>query len=134
MVKFLEREHAGKPGSSPNRLAMVHAYLAKDFHQLKVNVHDGTIASDQVLVGKHSHIDPEYMKEVEHACLQDAQVKAAISALELPEEAKVIVEPWAYATDGMNDMTSRTTMVKPSSRPFEDLLLTRVVLVLHAHF
>jgi primary-amine oxidase len=53
------------------------------------------------------------MKEVEEACLRDPKVQAEIITLDLPEGASVIVEPWAYATDGSNDMSRRISMVLP---------------------
>jgi primary-amine oxidase len=51
------------------------------------------------------------MKAVEEACLADERVQAEIKTLNVPDGATVVVEPWAYATDGMNDMTDRVTMV-----------------------
>lgn len=51
------------------------------------------------------------MKKVEQACLADADVQEEIRCLKLPEGATAVVEPWAYATDGMNDMSQRVTMV-----------------------
>jgi primary-amine oxidase len=52
------------------------------------------------------------MKQVEQACLANKKVQDEIRSLDLPEGAVVVVEPWAYATDGMNDMTQRVTMVR----------------------
>jgi primary-amine oxidase len=50
------------------------------------------------------------MKQVETACLGDSRVQDEVKKLQLPDGATVIVEPWTYATDGMNDMSSRITM------------------------
>lgn len=63
------------------------------------------------LEGKHTYIDPNYMREVENACLADKRVQEEIRSLNLPPGSTAIVEPWAYATDGMHDMTERLTMV-----------------------
>ena len=61
--------------------------------------------------GKHSYIDAGYMKQVESACLANREVQEQIGKLDLPSGSTVVVEAWAYATDGMNDMTQRVTMV-----------------------
>lgn len=95
----------------PKRIAKVHAYISKDFHEILVDIEGRAVITDKVLNGRHSHVDTAYMKQVEMACLDDARVKAEIQALRLPGEATVIVEPWTYATDGMNDMSTRITMV-----------------------
>ncbi|XTI86611.1 hypothetical protein V2W45_1341503 [Cenococcum geophilum] len=62
------------------------------------------------LVGKHSYIAAVDMQGSEAACLADPRVQKEIRALHLPEEAVVCVEPWAYGTDGMHDMTKRIVM------------------------
>ncbi|QSS63854.1 amine oxidase [Histoplasma capsulatum] len=50
------------------------------------------------------------MKAVEASCLANDEVQATIRSLDLPAGSTVVVEPWAYATDGMNDMAQRITM------------------------
>lgn len=76
-----------------------------------VDLNAKSIKSKQELPGKHSYIDADYMRQVERACLADSRVQDEIRSLNLPEGATVVVEPWAYATDGMNDMNERVTMV-----------------------
>jgi Cu2+-containing amine oxidase len=93
----------------------VHAYVSKAFHEVYINVEDRAVISDETLHGRHSHVDTAYMKQVEEACLEDVRVKAEIEKLRLPKEAVVIVEPWTYATDGMNDMKDRITVVRNST-------------------
>ncbi|CAI6331814.1 unnamed protein product [Periconia digitata] len=110
LISFLDAEHSGSAAPHVTRKAMVHAYIGKAFHEIFVNVDKTEIISHEILRGKHSHVDAAYMAQVEDACLQDDKVQAEIKALELPEGALVIVEPWTYATDGMNDMNSRITM------------------------
>lgn len=110
MIEYLDLEASGTPAALPKRIAMVHAYISNAFHELKVDVKSKTILSDEVLKGRHSHVDSAYMKQVEEACLRDERVQAEIKSLRLPENATVIVEPWTYATDGVNDMSSRITM------------------------
>ena len=79
--------------------------------ELIVDLDNDKVARKQHLKGKHSYIDANYMKAVEAACLANEAVQAEIDTLDLPVGATVVVEPWAYATDGMNDMTDRVTMV-----------------------
>ena len=57
------------------------------------------------------------MGKVGRACLEDARVQEEIAALKLPEGATVVVEPWTYGTDGMNDMSKLVTMVLCSHIP-----------------
>lgn len=71
----------------------------------------GRVVEKRVVEGRHSYIDTEYMKEVERVCLGDVRVQEQVRGLGLPEGAEVVVEPWAYATDGVEDMAGRVTMV-----------------------
>ncbi|KAF9641078.1 Copper amine oxidase [Lasiodiplodia theobromae] len=116
MIPFLEHEHSGIGSvSTPSRVAKVQAYVGqagekKKFTEFMVNLNTRCIQSEQELPGKHSYIDADYMRQVEKACLADSRVQDEIRSLNLPEGATVVVEPWAYATDGMNDMNERVTM------------------------
>jgi primary-amine oxidase len=116
-VKFLDQVERGvTKTSSPPRQARVQIIFhdergSNQLHELVVSLESGRIEQSEFLEGKHSYIDAEYMMEVEKACIANADVKKEIELLQLPPEATVIVEPWAYATDGMNDMSKRTSMV-----------------------
>ncbi|KAJ9130973.1 Amine oxidase [Pleurostoma richardsiae] len=116
MIPFLEHEHRGEvPGSVPARCARVQLLVRSEggvsqFFEIRVNLSQRTVTGEEHLEGKHSHVDPTYMKEVEAACLADERVQAGIRTLELPDGATVCVEPWTYATDGENDMSERITM------------------------
>lgn len=117
MKEFLDQHHAGKSteGLVPNRQARVQVIVRDDstnaLFELVVNLDTNAVVTKEYLAGKHSYIDPDYMKAVEAACLNDAGVKDEIRKLDLPAGATVCVEPWAYATDGVKDMSKRTTMV-----------------------
>ncbi len=117
MVPFLESEHRDQlEGKSPMRCARVEVVLENqtednELFELLVDLDNNRVNSKQHHRGKHSYIDSNYMKKVEAACLADADVQEEIRRLELPDSATVVVEPWAYATDGMNDMSRRITMV-----------------------
>ncbi|KAK1978112.1 copper amine oxidase [Colletotrichum cereale] len=111
LIDFLENEHAsGTTVVSLARQARIQAYITKDLHEIIVNLDSSTVTSDAVLQGKHSYIDTEFMAQVAAACLADQMVQQEIETLKLPEGATVVVEPWAYATDGMKDMNDRWTM------------------------
>lgn len=90
---------------------------SQQLFELTVDLDNGGVLANAHVPGRHSHIDPEFMKSVEAACLADAGVQKEIQSHQLPDGAEVVVEPWAYATDGMNDMSTRVSMVRPLS-PF----------------
>lgn len=117
MITFLEWEHGKQPTEArPARRAHVQVVVpssqgSNQMFELVVDLDEGAVVSKEYLEGKHSYIDAAYMGAVERACLADDRVQAEIRTLELPPNATVCVEPWAYATDGMNDMSERLTMV-----------------------
>lgn len=116
MMSFLEHERRGEAAcKKPARTARVQVVLPGDsasrFIELWVDLDQAAILGKQHLVGKHPYIDSDYMQAVEKACLADSRVQEQITLLQLPAGASVIVEAWAYATDGLNDMSRRTTMV-----------------------
>src|SRR5262245_7599301 len=108
MIPYLDLEHASKTLSvQPKRIAKVHVYILKAFHEIVVDINGRSVISDGILQGRHSRVDSAYMKQVEAACLADPRIRAKIQELKLPGSATVIVEPWTYATDGMSDMSER---------------------------
>lgn len=112
MMPFLEMEHAGQETPKPPaRLARVQAYVDELFTEFKIDLDRQAVVSREELRGRLAHIDGDYMRKVELACLEDPKVKEQIAALNLPEGATVIAEPWTYGPDGMNDMSERMTMV-----------------------
>ncbi|EXJ55847.1 primary-amine oxidase [Cladophialophora yegresii CBS 114405] len=116
MMVFLDAEHEGQPvGKRPARLATVQVFFgakrdSEHFYELKVNVDSGEIVHKEQLAGRHPHVDGNDMVKTETACLNDPRVQAAIKDMQLPDGAVVKIEPWTYATDGMNDMSQKITM------------------------
>lgn len=117
---FLAAEHAHQPLEAirPPREARVQVITPSDegkpqLHELIVDIDKAEVVRKEYLEGKHSYIDTAYMQAVERACMADERVKNEIEKLKLPEGTTVVVEPWAYATDGMNDTSERTSMVSP---------------------
>lgn len=117
MTEYLDKEHRRQAiGEVPTRRARVEVVVkgpndANELFELFVDLDNDKVTHRQHRKGKHSYIDADYMKAVEAACLANADVQAEIRTLDLPEGSTVVVEPWAYATDGMNDMTQRVSMV-----------------------
>ncbi|KAG7120857.1 Copper amine oxidase 1 like protein [Verticillium longisporum] len=111
MIVFLDDEQSS-PGSGarPPRQTRVQVFIEKLLHEIIVNLDQQAVASNKELHGRHSYIDTDFMKQVGDACLADEQVQREIESLKLPEGATVVVEPWAYATDGVKDMKERWTM------------------------
>lgn len=130
MISYLDLENGGQgPGKAPIRCARVEVIAKADsekpgLYEVLVDLDNNRILGQKKLEGKHSYIDAEYMGEVERACLADTGVQAELRKLKLPEGSTPIVEPWAYATDGMHDMTDRVTMVRLLS-----LCLLRLLLI-----
>lgn len=118
MIAFLDSQQNGTASQTarPARQARVQVIAsptpkeASQLFELIVDLDEQSVVKLENLKGKHSYIDSSYMGEVERACLADERVQAEIQTLQLPPEAVVCVEAWAYATDGMNDMTERITM------------------------
>lgn len=123
LTTYLEREHEKNETSPyPNRCARVEILIqndhgTNDLLELIIDLDNELACKQTHLEGKHSYIDSSYMKDVEEACMNSAQVQTEIQKLDLSPEASVIVEPWAYATDGSNDMSRRITMVSSNPRP-----------------
>ncbi|CAH0023596.1 unnamed protein product [Clonostachys rhizophaga] len=116
MIAYLDKEHRKQPiGQVPTRCARVEVVITgpkqnNNLFELFVDLDDNKVFEKKHLEGKHSYIDAEYMQAVEKACLANQRVQEEIRSLDLPSGSTVVVEPWAYATDGMNDMTTRVTM------------------------
>ena len=117
MIRFLKQENCGQlidPPPPRNARVQVVVRSKEGSNQLiefVVDLELAAVVKQEHLVGRHSYIDAAYMRAVEVACMTDERVQGEIRKLELPAKASVCVEPWAYATDGMNNMSERITMV-----------------------
>lgn len=123
LASYLEYEHQNnKRPPHLNRCARVEILIrndhgTNDLLELIVDLNNESVCRQTNLGRKHSYIDSSYMKEVEETCINNARVQDEIRKLDLPPGASVIIEPWAYATDGSNDMSRRITMVISNSDP-----------------
>ena len=122
LITYLEHEHQRTEVSlGPNRCARVEILIKNDHDtndllELVINLDNESVCKQTHLEGKHSYIDSSFMKEVEESCMANARVQYEIQKLDLSPGASVIIEPWAYATDGSNDMSRRITMVSFNSQ------------------
>lgn len=120
MIRFLEQVDSGHTAvPRPARTAYVQVVHRDESRknclvELLVDLDKAKIVFKQRLPGKHSYIDSDYMQAVEAVCRADPRVQEEVRALDLPKEATVVIEAWAYAPDGMNDMSERVTMVRVS--------------------
>lgn len=117
MIPFLDNEHGnGSSNCAPTRCARVEVVdkLPENenaLFELLVDLDHDKVIAKQHQRGKHSYIDTTFMQQVEAACLANKDVQDQIRVLDLPQGSSVVVEPWAYATDGENDMSKRLSMV-----------------------
>lgn len=119
LISFLDRERRKQvTGSAPARCARVELVLesrdVKDLFELVVDLDRNEVVAKQHQPGKHSYIDSAYLQKVENAARANDEVQKQIRTLDLPTGSSVVIEPWAYATDGENDMSQRVTMVHSS--------------------
>lgn len=114
LLPYLEAERTDQPRPKVPRKAFCQYYLddRQQFHQLEINIATKELSDREALPGKHSYTDAEEGIKSEAACLADPQVQAAIKQLDLPENAVIVVEPWTYAPDGIEDMSQRIIMVR----------------------
>jgi primary-amine oxidase len=119
MISFLDKENRKQvTGPAPARCARVEVVLegrhANDLFELVVDLDRNEVVAKQHQPGKHSYIDSAYMQKVEKAARANDEIQKQIRTLDLPAGSTVVIEPWAYATDGENDMSQRVTMVRSS--------------------
>lgn len=116
MVAFLQGELPRPPRCARVQVVASSQHNSNKLIEMIVDIEQKTVLRQDHLDGKHPHIDPAYMQAAEKACMADLKVQMEIKKLVLPSEATVCVESWTYATDGMNDMSQRTTMVSCSKQ------------------
>lgn len=120
MIQFLDNGHGGQSADhTPTRCARVEVVIKLSeeenaLFELLVDLDNEKVVAKQHQRGKHSYIDTTFMQQVEEACLLNKDVQEQIRVLDLPEGSSVVIEPWAYATDGENDMSRRISMVSTS--------------------
>lgn len=99
MVRFLEAEFHGGELPSIDRRVFVTYYLRKTnkFHEAVANLSAQSLEYN-VRLGANMHApgDGEEIFAMERIALEDEGVQAELKKLQLPEGAKVVVDPWIY--------------------------------------
>jgi len=74
------------------------------FHEAVLNLTRKTVERN-VRLGANIHApgDGEEIIAIERIALEDAGVQAELAKMQLPEGAQVVVDPWIYGADGVND-------------------------------
>ncbi|KAF2147029.1 uncharacterized protein K452DRAFT_450 [Aplosporella prunicola CBS 121167] len=105
-IPYLEAEHSGRSLPTIHRRAFINYYIrnTNKYHEAIVNLFSGTVEKN-VRLGPNVHAngDAEEIIAIEKTALEDEGVRAAIAKLQLPKGTVVIVDPWIYGSDGVND-------------------------------
>ncbi|KAJ2899929.1 putative copper amine oxidase 1 protein [Zalerion maritima] len=103
---YLEAERVGKLPGHIDRRSFVVYYIknTEKLHEAVVNLTQGRVEGN-VRLGPnlHPNSDGEEILLVERACLEDLRVQAEIAKLELPDDAVIVLDPWIYGSDGVDD-------------------------------
>ncbi|EME42464.1 hypothetical protein DOTSEDRAFT_73331 [Dothistroma septosporum NZE10] len=106
VVPYLEAEFSGHDLLPIERKVFVTYYLraTNKFHEAVVNLTSQNVEYN-VRLGKNDHapFDGEEIVAVERIALEDEGVQAELAKLKLPEGSKVVIDPWIYGSDGVED-------------------------------
>ncbi|KAJ4421854.1 hypothetical protein N0V82_003454 [Gnomoniopsis sp. IMI 355080] len=106
VVAFFEAQKQGRELPELERDAFVSYYITDStslFEALVSLTHKKVIKNKQLSHEFHGALDPAEMELVAGLMLEDETVKDAIARLELPAGAELVIEPWMYGSDGVND-------------------------------
>ncbi|CAK1367288.1 unnamed protein product [Cercospora beticola] len=106
MVPYFEAESQGSHLPTIDRRAFVTYYLrmTNKFHEAVANLSTQTIEFNARLgPNMHAPGDGEEILALERIALEDEGVQAELAKLQLPEGAKIVVDPWIYGSDGVDD-------------------------------
>lgn len=99
VIPYLEAQIAGQSLPKIDRRVAVTYYIRKTnkFHEAVVNLSTGTLEYN-VRLGPNLHApgDGDEIFAIERAALEDENVQAAITKLQLPEGSQVVIDPWIY--------------------------------------
>jgi len=121
VIPYLEAEHNGFAVPSIDRKAMISYYIRKTnkFHEAIVNISSQSVENN-VRLGANMHApgDGDEIMTLERVCLEDEGVQAELAKLKLPEGSVVVIDPWIYGSDGVDDderMWQMFMYMRPSS-------------------
>ncbi|KAK5114535.1 hypothetical protein LTR62_002470 [Meristemomyces frigidus] len=105
-VPYIEAEFHGDNLPNIDRRVFITYYLRKTnkFHEAIINLTQQTVERN-VRLGPNFHApgDGEEIIAIERIALEDPGVQAELAKMQLPEGAVVVVDPWIYGADGVND-------------------------------
>ena len=81
------------------------------FHDARLDLDSERVLQDTALPDRHCFVDTDEMHKAEQSVLSNPKIQDAVKPMDLPEDATVVVEPWSYSPDGLNDMSRRFIMV-----------------------
>ncbi|OMP85109.1 Copper amine oxidase 1 [Diplodia seriata] len=106
VVPYLEAEHSGAPRPNIRRKAFVNYYIrnTNKYHEAIVDLGAGSVERN-VRLGPNVHAngDGDEIVAIEKTALEDAGVQAEIAKLQLPKGTVVVIDPWIYGSDGVDD-------------------------------
>ncbi|KAF7190658.1 Copper amine oxidase 1 [Pseudocercospora fuligena] len=106
MVPYLEADFAGDDLPHIDRKVFVTYYLRQTnkFHEAVVNLSTQQVEYN-LRLGPNMHApgDGEEIFAMERIAVADEGVQAELAKLNLPEGTKIVVDPWIYGSDGIDD-------------------------------
>jgi primary-amine oxidase len=107
MMPFIVAENKGETYSSPPARKAFVVYYIRNTSKLHEAVVDLSEQKVEYNVRKganvHANIDGPTIIGVEKIAMEDPGVQDAIKQLQLPEGSVVVIDPWIYGSDGVND-------------------------------
>ncbi|KXT11403.1 hypothetical protein AC579_226 [Pseudocercospora musae] len=106
MLPYLEADFAGDDLPHIDRKVFVTYYLRQTnkFHEAVVNLSTQHVEYN-LRLGPNMHApgDGEEIFAMERIAVADEGVQAELAKLNLPEGTKIVVDPWIYGSDGIDD-------------------------------
>ncbi|KAI9676820.1 MAG: hypothetical protein M1817_006659 [Caeruleum heppii] len=106
VMGFLDLEHRGQKPPTLARKSFIWYYIRNTdrFHEAIINLSEARVESN-VRLGPNLHGpgDGAEIINIETVALADETVRAEIAKLELPQGTVIVVDPWIYGSDGIND-------------------------------
>ncbi|EKG22565.1 Copper amine oxidase [Macrophomina phaseolina MS6] len=106
VVPYLDAEHSGAPLPSIPRKAFINYYIrnTNKYHEAIIDLTAGRVERNVRLgANVHANGDGDEIVTIEKVALEDPAVQAEIAKLQLPKGTVVVIDPWIYGSDGVND-------------------------------
>lgn len=104
MITYLDAERQGMAPPFIPRRAYAYFYIGESFHKALINLSFKHIIVDETLPeGVVGPVVPDDMEAIEYLSVNHPLCKAEIEKLKLPDNIKVVCDPWIYGTDDANE-------------------------------